>query len=168
MICRLRCAVLVLNSNPSGTIQELCHTFWGILDPPPPVSHSVTPDSTPTNIMSHWNHPPNQYSKCDKDICNISGTCLHRAAFCQQNCIHQPTLCIDCLLCKTKYVTLVQQMGHSNSKSSQKLAVCQSCILQQMSQNFSAESFQCESALAQIQLFIIAGLSYIVTHIIIH
>jgi len=58
-------------------------------------------------------------------------------------------------------------MGHSNSKSSQKLAVCQWCILQQMSQNFSAESFQCESlAYLSLSMSIVASTSTAVSTLI--
>ena len=47
--------LLASNTPPLGDHSKIMSHFFGYFEPPPPVSQSVTPDSTPTNIMSHWN-----------------------------------------------------------------------------------------------------------------
>jgi len=118
--------------------------FLGYFGPPPPVSHSVTPDRPDSTPYKYYvTLKPTPPLRSMQQMWQGYATFQVRVYTEQKNCIYQHMLSIDCPLCKTKYVK--QQMRHSNSKSCQKLAVCQWCILQQMSQNFSAKSFQCES-----------------------
>ena len=54
-------------------------TFWGYFGPPPPVSHSVTPDRLqyPLQILCHTEtNPPAINAANVTRICNISGMSL--------------------------------------------------------------------------------------------
>ena len=118
-------------------MSHFLEVFWT----PSPRCHTLSHLTVPLQILCHTesNPPPAINAATVTRICNITGTCLHRAAK-----LYLSTYVVYRLSpCKTNYVK--QQMGHANSKSSQKLAVCQWCIVQLMSQNFSAESCQCST-----------------------